>query len=288
MKTYKSVVLRNGVEMPLLIQGTPLLLGFKDIKKKDFKDLLHHSMSLGIRAFDTSHDYGESESFIGYTLREAFRKGIIQREDIFITSKIGNGQQYEGKIETYVDNALKTMRLDYLDLMLLHWPTPGYYLDNWVKLEKVYKSGKVRAIGIANCLERHLTEMEKTGFEIQPHVVQFEYHPFRTVPSLVTYCRERDIQIQAYTSLCQMIPLVTENSLLNELSTKYHCSLPLILLRWVIQQKIAPIFRSYKKSNIEANAGVYHLELESKDMERISALNINYKYHPESLNCPGF
>lgn len=74
MKTYKSVVLRNGVEMPLLIQGTPLLLGFKDIKKKDFKDLLHHSMSLGIRAFDTSHDYGESESFIGYTLREAFRK----------------------------------------------------------------------------------------------------------------------------------------------------------------------------------------------------------------------
>ena len=250
--------------------------------------MLHHSISLGVHAFDTSHDYGESEDFIGYTLREAFRKGLAQRKDIFITSKIGNGQQYEGYIETYVDNALKTMGLDYLDLMLLHWPTPGYYLDNWVKLEKVYKSGKVRAIGIANCLERHLTEMEKAGLETLPHVVQFEYHPFRSVPSLVDYCREREIQIQAYTALCQMIPLVTENSLLNELSVKYQCTLPQILLRWVIQQKIAPIFRSYKKANIESNVGVYQLQLESEDMERISALNINYKYHPESLNCPGF
>lgn len=288
MKINETVTLRNGVEMPLLIQGTPLLLGFKDVSKNDFKELLHYSILSGVRAFDTSHDYGKSESFIGYMLHKAFQKGIAKREEIFITSKIGNGQQYEGRIESYVDEALKTMKLDYLDLMLLHWPTPGYYLDNWAKLEKVYKTGKVRAIGIANCLERHLMEMECSGFETQPHVVQFEYHPFRTVPRLIGYCKERSMQIQAYTALCQMIPMVTENSLLKELSIKYRCTIPQILLRWVMQQNIAPIFRSYKKKNIEANIGVYELQLEPEDMERIFALNINYKYHPESLNCPGF
>lgn len=288
MKDFGSVTLSNGVEMPLLVQGLPLILDFKDVSKKDFMELILYSIRSGVRAFDTSREYGKSETYIGCTLQRALKEGLVRRQDLFITSKIGNAEQYKGQIEAYVDHSLRTMKLDYLDLMLLHWPTPDYYLQNWGKLEKVYRSGKVRAIGIANCLERHLAAIEQAGFETQPHVVQFEYHPFRTVPSLVAYCKGRGMQIQAYSALCLMIPMVVENALLKELALKYERSIPQIMLRWVIQQQIAPIFRTYKMKNLKSNLELDSFLLEEEDMRRISALNINYKYHPESLNCAGF
>lgn len=282
-----SVILRNGVEMPLLIQGMPLIMGLSNISRREFKALMDYSLQMGICGFDTSHDYGKSEEYIGYVVNNAIKNGSLKREDVFITSKIGNGQQYEGNIEKYVDESLRVMKIDYIDLMLLHWPTPMYYLENWCKLERIYQLGKVRSIGIANCLERHLIEMETVGVEI-PHVAQFEYHPFRSVPTLVDYCQTKKIQIQAYTSLCQMIPLVTDNALLRELSIKYNCSIAQLLLCWVIQQKIAPVFRSYNKKNIYNNVSALNLVLDESDMKQILHLNIDYKYHPESLNCPGF
>lgn len=288
MNDYGSVKLANGVDMPLLIQGLPLILGFKDVSKQDFIDLILYSIRSGVRGFDTSREYGMSENYIGCMLKQALKEKIVRREDLFLTSKIGNGEQYAGRIEDYVDHSLRTMQTDYLDLMLLHWPTPGCYIRNWSKLEKVYKSGKVRAIGIANCLERHLEALRQSGCETMPHVVQFEYHPFRTVPSLVAYCRAHAMQIQAYSALCMMIPMVVENKLLNELASKYRCTIPQVMLKWVMQQGIAPLFRTYKMKNLQSNIDLFGLTLEKEDMERISALNINYKYHPESLNCAGF
>lgn len=288
MKDFGSVMLSNGVEMPLLIQGLPLILDFKDVSKKDFTDLILYSMRSGVRAFDTSREYGMSENYIGYALRQAFKEQVAKREDIFITTKIGNREQYEGRIEAYVDHSLRTMKLEYIDLMLLHWPTPDCYIENWGKLEKVYKSGKVRAIGMANCLERHLQAIGEAGFDTLPQVVQFEYHPFRTVPSLVAYCKAHGMQMQAYSALCLMIQMVVENRLLKELAVKYHCSIPQIMLRWVMQQDIAPIFRTYKMKNLKSNLELDGLVLEKEDMQRLFELNINYKYHPESLNCAGF
>jgi methylglyoxal/glyoxal reductase len=284
----KTLTLSNGIEIPRIVQGVPLILGLENITSTYFDRLITHSIEKGVRSFDTSHDYGRSEEMLGKSIAKLLKKGIIKREDIFITSKIGNGQQKIGNMIASVDHSLKSLKLDYIDSMLLHWPTPDHYINNWKKLEAIYETGKVKSIGICNCVERHLIALMESGIYYKPMIVQFEYHPFRTVPSLVKICKEHNMAIQAYTSLCQMIPLVTGNKTINELSQKYNKTIAQILLRWAIQQNIIPIFRSYNEQRITQNVQIFDFELDEVDMQCLFALNIDYKYHPESMNCPGF
>ncbi|MCQ2106158.1 MAG: aldo/keto reductase [Fibrobacter sp.] len=280
------IELSNGVKMPNLIQGIPLLRDYANRSSKSFLDIIKLSLDCGIRAFDTSHDYGKSEAFLGKSIKWLTQKTQYKREDIFIVTKIGNGQQLSGRVEDAVNASLKTLGVDEIDLMLLHWPVPDVYVENYRILERIYKTGKVRAIGIANVLERHLKTMKQNGFV--PHVAQFEYHPFRTVPSLMDYCKNENITVQAYTSLLQMIPKITENETLIRLSEKYKKTIPQIVLRWHIQQGIAPVFRTYNPKHLKESVGVFDFSLSDEDMNCISSLNENFKFHPESMNCPGF
>jgi diketogulonate reductase-like aldo/keto reductase len=281
-------MLYNGTGMPFLLQGLPLIMSLSKMKFGVFKRIIASSIKNGINGFDTSHDYGKSEKYLGKAIRDFEKKGVLRREDIFIVTKIGNWQQYDGNIEYHVNMALERLRVAYIDLMLLHWPVPDCYINNWKKIEKIYESGKIKSIGLANCTERHLLALFNSGIQYKPHVVQFEYHPFRTVVGLVKMCKDNNIAIQAYASLCQMIPLVTENKLLKNLAIKYNKTIAQILLRWNIQQNIVPIFRSYNENNIKENAQIFDFEIEENDMHQIFSLNIDYKYHPESINCPGF
>jgi diketogulonate reductase-like aldo/keto reductase len=274
--------------MPPFIQGLPLIMALSKINFSAFEHIVASSVKNGITGFDTSHDYGKSENYLGKVIRNLEKRDILKRENIFITTKIGNGQQYDGNIESCVNMALNALRVDYIDLMLLHWPVPGCYINNWKKLEKIYETGKIKSIGLANCTERHLLALFNAGIKYKPHVVQFEYHPFRTVANLVEICKQNKIAIQAYASLCRMIPLVTENKVLKELAVKYHKNIAQILLRWSIQQNIVPIFRSYNENRIKENSRIFDFEIDENDMRRIFNLNIDYKYHPESLSCPGF
>lgn len=107
--------------------------------------------------------------------------------------------------------------------MLLHWPVPDHYIENWKKLEKIYRKGKVKAIGIANARVRHLKAMEDVA-EIMPHVVQTEIHPFNVCEDLQEYCKSKHIALQACSSLCLMITLVKENPILLQLGVKYNKS----------------------------------------------------------------
>jgi diketogulonate reductase-like aldo/keto reductase len=282
-----TIILDNGVIMPSLIQGIPLIMSLSNMKQDRFNNVINYSVKCGIRAFDTSHDYGKSEQYLGNTLKKLYNQGI-NRSDIFITTKIGNGQQYEGHIHKYVSQSLKLLQTDYIDLMLLHWPVPNCYIENWKKLEKVYESGKIKAIGIANAQIRHLEALFHSNITHKPHVVQTEIHPFNTCKDIIAYCKDKNIVLQACTALCQMTPLVTENNVLQSLSKKYNHSIAQIILRWHVEQNIAPVFRSYSEKHIKEISDIYNSDISVSDMELISNLNINYRYHPESLNCPGF
>lgn len=284
----KFIKLSNGLHMPNLIQGIPLLRDYANHGFESFYNILKLSLDCGIRAFDTSHDYGKSEILLGKSIKRLLKKTQYRRDDIFITTKIGNYQQQIGNIEGAVDAALKTIGVDQIDLMLLHWPVPNLYEKNFQALEKMYKAGKVRSMGIANVVERHVQNIEKILGVSMFHVAQFEYHPFRTKPALVSMCKERGIAIQAYSSLLQMLPKITENDVLLELSHKYGKTIPQIVLRWDIQQNIAPIFRTYNPRHLAETADVFDFEISSDDINRVSNLNENYKLHPESMNCPGF
>lgn len=280
--------LSNGYEMPSLLQGVPLLGHYKNQSKEHFKDVILNSIKCGVWGFDTSHDYGKSELMLGKVLHDLCKQDRIKRKDVFITTKIGNGQQIEGNISECVEEALRALKTDYIDLMLLHWPYPDKYISNWKKLEDVYKAGKVKAIGIANVRERHLVALLEQNIEIIPHIVQFEYHPFFSQPSLIRFCKQRNITIQAYSPLVQMIPLVTDNIVLKHIASQKGKTIPQILLRWVFQNGVAPIFRSYNIKHIQETSDIFSFELCDDEMSHLSDLNIGYKFHPESLNCPGY
>lgn len=281
-----KIELSNGIFMPSLFQGLPLIGGLAKIEKKEFIEIIKNTMNAGVNGFDTSHDYGMSERYLKSAFKELADKGY-SRNDYFIVSKIGNSQQYEGEIEAYVDSSLKTMGLDTIDLMLLHWPVPGKYLENWHKLEKVYKKGKVRAIGIANAQVRHISNLVENS-EIHPHVVQTEIHPFNTCEEVREYCAKNNIALQACSSLCLMIDMVKYNPMLLSLSAKYKKSVAQMMLRWSLQSNIAPIFRAFKEHHLREMTDLYSFDISKEDMLLIDALNVNFRYHPESLNCAGF
>lgn len=277
-----TIKLYNGIEMPCMGIGT----NWMDYKK--LRPIIQYGYKLGYRAIDTARDYG-NEPIVGKVIHDLIQEKIIERDKLFITTKIGNGQQREGNIEKQLDISLKNLRTDYIDLWLMHWPYPNYYEKTWEKMIEVYKKGKVRAIGVANYDIRHFKQLLSNQFDIIPMVNQIEYHPLRTVPNLIEFMKENNIMIQSYAPLCRMIPELKENKILNDLSNKYHKSIGQIILRWHVQQlNDMPVFKTYNPLRLKENINIFDFKLTNSEMNQIYSLNINYKYHIESINCPGY
>lgn len=282
-------ILRNNYALPPIMMGTAIcdLKGKTKVLQKKVADTIRFVANDNRVGFDTARDYA-NESLLGDIFHSLISNNIVSRDNIFITTKVGNGQQYSKNMFQELELSLRALRVDYIDLWLLHWPLPEYYIENWKQLCEIYKSGKVKAIGIANCRERHILELEKAGVDILPHVIQIEYHPFRTVPTMIEMCKQRNIQIEAYSANCLMLPFVRNNSTLKSLADKYNKTITQIIMRWHVQQDVIPIFRSMNPLHITENLNVFDFELEEEDMQKIFNLNIDYKFHPESLNCPGY
>ncbi len=275
------IKLSNGIDMPCLIQGIPLAGPNAGMEYKEFDRIVHLSIDYGVRAFDTSAAYGPSEEAIGKMMP------TLKREELFFTTKISNGQQQKGNIEESVDRALRLMKTDYIDCMLLHWPYPGY-IENYKILEKEYKKGKLRSIGIANTQVRHIKRLQQNDITVMPHIMQTEIHPFRTEGDMIEASKQNGIALQACSSLMGMRPMVFRNSLLNELAEKYKKTISQIILRWHIQRGVAPVFRAFKEHHLKQSTDVFGFTLCSEDINKISALNKDYRLHPESMNCPGY
>lgn len=287
MEITKTMTLANGIKMPVLIQGVPHCDAWSNFSVNQFYDILLTSFKNGITAFDSSHAYGKSEDTLGKVLKR-FKKEGISRNEIFLISKIDNEQQYQGNIKDCVDKCLHTIKTDYLDCMLFHWPVQDHFEKNWLQLEKIYKEGKVRSIGIANAKIFHIERLIKSGATILPHVIQTEIHPFNTCLPLREYSRNHRICLQACSSLVNMIDKIKYNTTLLELSKKYGVSLVILVLRWHLQSNIAPVFRSFNPKHIEEMKTVFTFNISKEDMRIIDSLNENYRYHPESSNCAGF
>lgn len=283
----RTIGLSNGVEMPVVMMGTSIcdLTGDVKVLHKRLEDAIVYGESLKGVGFDTGRDY-DNEPLLG-EIFSRMMSGVCKREDLFVTTKVGNGQQRLGNMEEQIDISLRNLKLDYLDLWLLHWPLPDFWLDNWAQVVEICKKGKARAVGIANCRERHISALLKSGLEM-PHVLQSEYHPFRTVPEFKRMCLENHIQLEAYSANCLMLPFVRDNETLNRIARSHNRSVTQIIMRWHVQQGVIPIFRSFNPMHIRENLDVFDFELTGDEMRQIYALDIDYKFHPESLNCPGY
>lgn len=280
-RAYDSVVLPNGVIMPPLVQTT----NWQNYEQ--MSALVTEGLRVGFRAFDTARDYG-NEHIVGRVMKECLARAGLKRADVFITTKIGNGQQAMGNIAEQIDTSLRNLQTDYVDLWLMHWPYPGFYIDTWRKMEQVYKSGKVRAIGVSNYHVRHFKELLDAKIEIVPHCVQFEHHPMRAADDIFEFCRAHSIAVQAYSPICRMISKIRNSPVLNSIADRIKKSIPQVIFRWHYQHQSVPVFKTLKPERLKENFNIWDFELMPADMEAIHSLDEDYKYHLESASCPGF
>lgn len=277
----KLVKFYNGVEYP------PIIMATNWMDYPTLKRVVSEGLKIGFRAFDTARDYG-NEHIVGRVLRECLKEQNIDRSEIFITTKIGNSQQRLGNIEEQIEISLKNLQTDYVDCWLMHWPYPGFYVDTYRKMEKVYKSGKVHAIGMANCNVRYFEEFFREGIDVVPHCVQFEHHPLRIAQDIQDICNQHNIAIQAYAPLCRMIPKIKESPVLNEIANRLKKTIGQVILRWHYQHHTIPCVKSTKPERLLENFNIWDFQLSDEEVLKINSMDEDYKYHLESASCPGY
>lgn len=239
-----------------------------------------HSLQCGYRLLDWSATYGRGE-----LIKNAIEKEAIKREELYITSRVSNEQQFSGIVRESFFETIKTLGVDYLDLFLFHWPVTDHYIDTYKEMEKLYKEGYVKAIGVCNCKEHHLKKILEEC-EIVPAINQIEVHPLFTQKELIRFCETHDIKVMAYTPLARNDDRLRKNLILKGLCKKYNKSLAQIILRWDVQQGIIPIPRSSNPQRQAENINIFNFEISDDDMKAIDSININsrLRYDPDNVD----
>ena len=287
--------LANGVEIPALIMGT------YPLKNEAMDIAVDAALNAGFRGFDTAHKYGNEES-LGNSLAKFLPKYGLTRNDVFLETKIGetlvNGisdgkltrvgdqeKDIPATVNAFVEESCTKLRTDYLDLLLIHWPYPDYFTDIWKELERMYRKGIVRAIGVSNCREWHLRRLLDSGLAIFPMVNQIEHHPYNSQRGIVEICRELGIQVEAYSPLMRARG---ESKTLSCIAASHHKTVAQVILRWNIQLGIIPLPKSGNSERIRENSEVFDFRLLPEEMAAIDLLNTDDVYLEPELYCPGF
>jgi len=286
MQTPK-MKLNNGIEIPSLGYGTFLS------KPGEIGPALKCAIEVGYRHIDCALAY-DNQVEIGNTLAEILAEGKVKREDLFITSKVKAGGMVPSEIQAQLELTLGQLQLSYLDLYLIHQPISVTTVnDNWVPLrkqgwglqdiwremEKLYDSGKVRAIGVSNFSVIVLNDLLCYA-RIPPVVNQVERHPFLQQPKLVDFCKKEGLAITAYSPLgaSGLFPdNPTANLLKNETITKiarqYGKKPSQVLIRWSIDSGVIAIPKSIHPERIKENFDIWDFKLSSADIEEIAKLD---------------
>ncbi len=255
-----TTTLHNGVKMPWFGLGV-----FKVKEGTEVINSVKAAIKNGYKSIDTAAVY-QNEEGVGKAIKESG----VPREELFITSKVWNSDQgYDSTLQAF-ETSLKKLGLDYLDLYLIHWPGKNKFKETWKALEKLYKEGRVRAIGVSNFKIHHLEELLK-DCEIKPMVNQVEYHPHLTQKDLLAFCQKEGIQLEAWSPLKQ--GQLLNDPVINEIAAKYGKSAAQVILRWDLQTEVVTIPKSTKEQRIIENANIFDFELTTEDMQKIDALN---------------
>ena len=256
---HSYTTLHNGVKMPCLGIGT-----YKVENGSTVIESVKEALKVGYRHIDTAAFYN-NEDGVGTAIKESG----VSREDIFLVSKVWNSDQgYEKTLKAF-HSSLKKLGTNYLDLYLIHWPTP-LHKETWRALEKLYKDGFIRAIGTSNFTVNHIKDI-MVDAEILPMVNQVEFHPYLVQSELRKFCRENSIQLEAWSPL--MRGKIIEIPLLQELAEKYGKTISQIVLRWDLQMGVVTIPKSTNPSRIKENAGVFDFQLSEEDVNKILLLD---------------
>ena len=256
----------------------PLLgLGVYKTADNEAETAINAAVDAGYRLIDTASVYKNEES-----VGKAIAKCGIPRKELFITSKVWNTAQRLGDTTGAFSRSLDRLKLDYLDLYLIHWPVPGCYTGTWKEMEKLLDTGRVRSIGVSNFQIHHLEELKKVS-DIVPAVNQIECHPLCYPKELIEYCQAEGIQVQAYAPLARGAYL--DNDVMCVLGTKYARTPAQIGLRWAIQKGISVIPKSVHPDRIASNGNIFDFNIEDEDIAIMDTLNedLHTSHVPDDL-----
>ena len=255
------VKLNNGVEMPIL--G----FGVYQIPREETKKCVLDAISVGFRAIDTAQSYF-NEAEVG----DAIKESGIPREEFFITTKVWIDNYGYEKCKASIEESLKKLKTDYIDLVLLHQPFSDYY-GAYRALEELYEEGKIRAIGVSNFYPDRLADMCLFGRKVIPAVNQVETNPLNQQVKAQENMEKYGVHIEAWAPFGEGKNNMFSNPTLVEIGKKYNKSAAQVVLRWLIQREVIIACKSTHKERMEENFNVFDFELSNEDMEAIKALD---------------
>ena len=223
------------------------------------------AFKLGYRHIDTAHVYGH-EKGVG----EAIRKSGIPRDQIFLTSKIWHNECGEGITTNAIDRMLKRLKLDYVDLLLIHWPV-GDYVGAWKDMEKAVEAGKVKSIGLSNFFGKYLDDILKIA-KIKPVVDQVECHPYAPCDDLRKELDKINCYIEAWSPIGRGNSVLLKEKVFEELGKKYNKTPVQIILRWHIEKGNIVFPKSSNLAHIKENMDIFDFKLTKEEIEKIDQL----------------
>lgn len=283
----------------------PVGLGTWKLTREDVAPTITAALSIGYRHFDCASIYN-NEKEIGAALQGAFESGTVQREELWVSSKLWNNAHAAKHVRPALERTLKNLRLDHLDLYLIHWPVsfraditfpkrPDQFIpleklpiiETWRAMEKLARKGLCRHIGVCNFTLRRLAELQQHA-SIQPYTNQIELHPFLQQHEMLKYCRQNSIHLTAYSPLGSgKVPEIEGqkdlHSLINEptiqqLAIKYNATPAQILLAWGLRRKTIVIPKSVHPKRLAENYLAQNIMLDSSDMDLIHQLDLGYRF----------
>ncbi len=266
-----TIQLNNGINMP------GIGLGVFQVENDATAEIVKNAIEVGYRSIDTAAIYG-NEAGVGEGIKQALATMDLKREDLFITSKVWNaGLSYDETVAAY-EESLQKLGLEYLDLYLIHWPGKNKYAESWKALEDLYTAGKIKAIGVCNFNVSHLQDLLNSA-RVIPVINQVEFHPRLQQVELRAFCKEHNIQLEAWAPLMQGGLL--EDPTIAEIAKKYGKSISQIILRWDIQNGVVTIPKTVNKERMVQNASIFDFSLTEEELQIINAMNLEKRVGPD-------
>ena len=255
-----TIKLYNGVEMPQMGYGV------YQVSPDECERCVSDALEVGYRMIDTAQAYANEEG-----VGRAWKKSGIRREDIFLVTKIWISNYGYEKAKASIDESLRKLQTDYIDLMLLHQPFCDRY-GAYRALEDAYKEGKLRAIGVSNFYPDHLIDLA-SNVEVKPMVNQVETHVFDQQVEAKKYMDELDCRIMSWGPLAEGRNGFFTNELLGGIGRKYGKTIQQVALRWLLQRGVIIIPKSTHKERMAQNLDILDFELSADDMTQIKTLD---------------
>ena len=269
MTDVPTITLNNGTEIP------QLGFGVFQIPPEQTKQAVLSALEVGYRHIDTAQMYG-NEQGVG----EAVRESGIEREQVFVTSKLNNGFHAHDDALTAFDLTLEERGFDYVDLFLIHWPLPkvGDFVETWTALEEIYRSGRARSIGVSNFQAHHLRRL-RAETTVIPVVNQIEVHPYLAQDELRAVNADLEIATEAWSPIAQ--GKVLNNAVITDIASRSGRSPAQVVLRWHVQRGDIVFPKSTTRSRVEENFALFDFELDDADMASISGLDRGERTGPD-------